>query len=515
MTIPERRSRPETAVPDGDSGTAADQRPTVLLVGATSAVDQALASKGPAARVRSVEPDEFVGSLRAEPPAVLYLGQGLEAERIASVADLLPARAKTRIVVEAGDERALQEALRTAGDRLFYGCVGALPAEDLVALLGAALVAPSSEREDDLEADDGDLASILRVAQVLARAPSLRPALQELRGALRELFDATDSVVLLHERDGDRLWGPPLRGEEGQVEEDSSLGLAGFVLRTGRPTRQERMGDDPRHHPATDGAPDHRFLCVRVEGTRRGLAAVLVVTRSPDRPAFGEAEQERLVRLAEEVAAPLSRLVLEDRVEQREAQRHGVFGSEARDMYRDRAIERYVGGDSDRSDVLRIAPSWIRWTYRLLLIIFGAALLYVVLGTTKEYAIGPGLVRVGPNGPRVLALLPGADRLAVRPRTEMRFTLDGDSGQWVVRLDRVADEVVGAKEGLERLGGPLPEAGSVSGPVFVVGAPLPKADDGVSYYSGMTGQAEVVIGSRRLIYRLLPSLERIIGSFHG
>lgn len=62
-------------------------------------------------------------------------------------------------------------------------------------------------------------------------------------------------------------------------------------------------------------------------------------------------------------------------------------------IFREEAL-RHHEGSRDEGDVLRIAPTWTRWTYWLLLALLLAAALYSVLGTLPEYASGPAVVRV-------------------------------------------------------------------------------------------------------------------------
>src|SRR5690349_18256177 len=45
-------------------------------------------------------------------------------------------------------------------------------------------------------------------------------------------------------------------------------------------------------------------------------------------------------------------------------------------------------------DLLRISPAWLRWSYRLLLIVFAVGLIYAAVGTVNEYATGPAIVRI-------------------------------------------------------------------------------------------------------------------------
>lgn len=62
-------------------------------------------------------------------------------------------------------------------------------------------------------------------------------------------------------------------------------------------------------------------------------------------------------------------------------------------IFREEALRHHEGSHPE-GDVLRISPSWTRWTYWVLLGLLLAALVYSIFGTLPEYASGPALVRV-------------------------------------------------------------------------------------------------------------------------
>src|SRR6185369_2324079 len=66
----------------------------------------------------------------------------------------------------------------------------------------------------------------------------------------------------------------------------------------------------------------------------------------------------------------------------------------ATDIFREEALNYYISGNEGQGDLLRISPKWIAWSYWLLLAVLVSGLLYTVLGTLNEYAIGPAVVRV-------------------------------------------------------------------------------------------------------------------------
>ncbi|XXF76342.1 HlyD family efflux transporter periplasmic adaptor subunit [Myxococcaceae bacterium GXIMD 01537] len=62
--------------------------------------------------------------------------------------------------------------------------------------------------------------------------------------------------------------------------------------------------------------------------------------------------------------------------------------------FRKEALEYHRRAPREGGDVLRIAPEWTHWAYRVLLAVLVAAAFFSVVGTFYEYASGPALVRV-------------------------------------------------------------------------------------------------------------------------
>jgi membrane fusion protein (multidrug efflux system) len=62
--------------------------------------------------------------------------------------------------------------------------------------------------------------------------------------------------------------------------------------------------------------------------------------------------------------------------------------------FRQEALEYHQRAPREDGDVLRIAPEWTRWAYRVLLAVLAAGAFFSVVGTLYEYASGPALIRV-------------------------------------------------------------------------------------------------------------------------
>jgi hypothetical protein len=183
-------------------------------------------------------------------------------------------------------------------------------------------------------------------------------------------------------------------------------------------------------------------------------------------------------------------------------------------IFREEAMAHYVRGQGSDGDVLRLTPTWARWSYWLLVAVVVAGLLAATLFTSNEYVAGPALVLVDKAGETasVLVLLPGHARPLVQVGLPLQLTLDGYPYAYqTMTITEVDDHIVGPQEVERRLGptqaGLLRAEGSVvmvraqtATPVFAAdGRTLP-------YYTGMQGRAEVRTGSERILFLLLPGL---------
>lgn len=63
------------------------------------------------------------------------------------------------------------------------------------------------------------------------------------------------------------------------------------------------------------------------------------------------------------------------------------------DIFRKEALEHHLRPPRE-GEVLRLSPSWTRWTFWLLVSACAVGLLYALVGQVNEYASGPALVRI-------------------------------------------------------------------------------------------------------------------------
>ncbi len=235
---------------------------------------------------------------------------------------------------------------------------------------------------------------ILKLLQRLATEPKEGGAARLTAEAATELTQANRAYCLLYDRDTDVLWTPQDKGTE-ERRESAAAGLVSFVLRTGMPAFLPRIGEDPRYEPEADndsGPADERFAAVPVAKDGRVLAVLVALRKGSEEP-FGPEEQRQLEALAEQAAPYLGRFALERDLDAMVTQ-HGALGSQAADIFRREALEHHARGLGDRGNVLEISPAWTHLTYKLLLVLFVAALIYSLVGSIYEYASGVAVIRV-------------------------------------------------------------------------------------------------------------------------
>ncbi|HSF43830.1 MAG TPA: GAF domain-containing protein [Thermoanaerobaculia bacterium] len=375
-----------------------DSQPLALLAGFDSgSVEVCLRLLGPELHLLVADSEaEALRLLASHPVAVLALGAGIPGEK---ARDLLERAEETRgaarrvhIVLAGGSDLTLFQDLIDR-DRIFYLTSEPVPAADVVAILrGAAerwrtrVPIPEGEvpRWDPVE---GRLIAAVRtIASRREPAAAARAAAE----AVEELTGAERGYCLLYDPAGDVLWS----GSEGSSDhrrESAAVGLVSFVTRTGRPVVVERLAGDSRFDREADdphGMGDERFMAVPLLGQNGQVLAVLAAVRPPEAEPFSEADLRLLGRLAEQASPTFVQL----RLLQNEGAPVRLY---AEGLFRDKAVEHHQDGLRGEGDLLRADPTWIRWSYRLLLAVVVAGLLFSLLARVREYASGPAVVRLG------------------------------------------------------------------------------------------------------------------------
>ncbi|MCP4656633.1 MAG: HlyD family efflux transporter periplasmic adaptor subunit [bacterium] len=387
-------------------------RGAVLLCGFAAPAAEELSSRSQlAAAVLTAETTAQALELLAHREiAVLCLGAELAGREAADLLrrtlELAPSPERCNIVLAAGPELELFQDF-VDDDQVYYLTPQPPPLSDVRHILRSALghyEAAARLRTETVAAAAetvADAQSILEMSHHLARESTVERAAILTAQAIERLIEADRAYCLIYDPATETLWTPQPGGAE-ERRESAAAGLVSFVIRTGTAVELEHVGVDPRYDPEADtdrGASDQRFLAVPVATAERGSAehqvlAVAVALRDASRQPFSDRDRESLQLLTEQIAPTFARFVLQARLDELNAERHGAMSTEAAKIFRPEALEHHTRGFQDQGHLLELSPDWIRWAYRLLLGVFVAAVLYSVLGSIHEYAPGLAVVRV-------------------------------------------------------------------------------------------------------------------------
>lgn len=345
--------------------------------------------------------DEALEQLGSQRIAVLCVGarlQGAEAIGLLQMArDRFPGLGTVNMVLTAGPQPELFQDLIDE-DELYYLSQQLPPRADMRNILASAVQHHRLPAEAPVEAE-GDMASLqsaLELAQLLAHEKTPDRAFALTRQAIEHLVDGDGAHCLIYDPRDEVLWTREADTDERRIE-SAAAGLVSFVIRTGVAVRLEHVGQDPRYDPEADndgGTPDQRFLAVPVIGSDQRRLAVVVALRQAGREPFSDDDQKSLQFLAEQIAPVFGRFALQAQLDELSERRHSAFSTEAAGVFRREALEHHNRGFDDQGHVLELSPRWTPWAYRLLIIVFVAALLYSLIGTVNEYATGVAVVRV-------------------------------------------------------------------------------------------------------------------------
>ncbi len=525
----------------------------VLLIGFTpSAVATLTALFGGSLEVIAVaDPGEALRRFSPERTAVLCIGPGSDPDQalamLSQVAANDPRRRTQNVVLAAGSQlQRFQELVDD--DRLFYLC-GQPPVDADVARIVTS--AATVRRGISAPRDDAEVLAETRVLALAARLAreSTPAAVSRAAGhEIESLADADQGVCLLYDRVSETLWVPPGGGGRPERRESVVAGLVSFAVRTGRPLAVERVGADPRYEPEADndgGPADQRLLAVPALASGGDVEAVLVALRDGAGESFGDREQRLLGLLADQLAPIFGRLRRREALEHEAARRHDAFGGSGAGIFRAEALDHYTRGLSDQGNLVEMSPSWMRWSFRLVLALVVTGFLFAAIGTVDEYAEGTAVVRVeestepltparispspgrvggwagrGGRGVRVseravVMLLPGRYRPLLAAGMPMRLELEGYPYAYQhLTVDAVSDGVLGPAEARQLLGPDVGDVISIPGQVVLVHAALPQAtfESGgrsLPYHDGLLGRVEIRVRSEPILLTLFPGLRAL------
>ena len=385
---------------------------TVLLAGFDPAIADDLADLDARVLAAPTEEEalELLGSRRIE---VLCVGDRLQGSAAKALLEAargrFPELGTVNMVLTAGPEPELFQEL-IDNDELYYLSQQLPPRADMRDILSSAVQHHRLPARQPVEAGDdmASLQSALELGRLLARESTPDRAFALTRQAIEQLVDADSAECLLYNPQDETLWTRQADTDEQRIE-SAAAGLVSFVVRTGVPVNLEHVGQDPRYDPEADndgGPPDQRFLAVPVSGNDQRRLAVVVALRQAGRVPFSDRDRISLQFLAEQIAPIFGRFALQARLDELSERQHTAFATEAGEVFRREALEHHNRGFDDQGNLLELSPSWTPWAYRLLLMVFVAAILYTVFGTVTEFATGVAVVRVD-NRTEISATLAG------------------------------------------------------------------------------------------------------------
>jgi multidrug efflux pump subunit AcrA (membrane-fusion protein) len=372
---------------------------------------------------------EALRLLGAQPIALLALGGAVSGERalrLLEEAEATPgAETRINLVLGGGPDPTLFQDLIDR-DRVFYLSSEPVPAADLIALLrsGAERWRAAIQRGDGEERRRAVFARrLLAATQSISMQRRPEGVARAAAEAVEEVAEADRGYCLLYDRATETLWEPPRDADlEEERRESAAVGLVSFVVRTGRPLAIERIGADPRFDRDADDPKaqgDERFAAVPVLGPDGRILAVLAAVRRADERVFDDGDLKGFTLLAEQAAPTFAQLGLADSASD---------GLAAAALFREEAVEHHNVGMRGEGDVLRVDPGWMRWTFRLLVTVLVAGLLFTLIAQVHDYASGPAVVRLGGRSDLTATADGTVSQVAVAPGERV------DAGRLLVRF---------------------------------------------------------------------------------
>jgi len=262
------------------------------------------------------------------------------------------------------------------------------PASASALVLTLAAPAARRQRPDGLDAEEARRRErAFALSRRLAATTTLAGAEIAATTALLDLVGAERAHCMFYDAGTGDVWST--EGGEERGERRADRGMVGWAARTGSAARTARAALDARWVAAVDdptGRGDERILVQPASGLDREVHAVLVAVRGAAQPEFGDGEAAAL-----QVFAALAGPLLEQLAANVEA---SAYLEALRDegLFLPEAIEASAG--RRWGDVVRVAPPWIRWAHRGVLLVMVAAAVLAIQGRVHTYSRGPAVVRM-------------------------------------------------------------------------------------------------------------------------
>lgn len=156
-------------------------------------------------------------------------------------------------------------------------------------------------------------------------------------------------------------------------------------------------------------------------------------------------------------------------------------------VFRGEALAHYQRGRESEAHLLELEPKWTRYTSRVILALFAAALLFAAFVTIDRYAEGVGVVRDG----RLVAVIPARYARELRPSMPLRFEFT-EQQLSVASVDKT---LIAPSEARRILGPDGASRWTSNDPAVRVEAPL----DASNFGDGVAGRVRIRVGRERLL----------------
>jgi biotin carboxyl carrier protein len=240
------------------------------------------------------------------------------------------------------------------------------------------------------------LSEVFALARRMAMQSDLRAAEQLLKRTVTE-FLAADRVMVRYWHPGQaRLWelGESARRptrDEGMCVEVARKKIGLWAERVRDLEAYLREVDDPQ------GNGDERVLVQPIFAGDQVVAVVLVV-RDGNRPPF-RVDERSVIDAIGGVCAPILQYFVFRHFS--ELQENAL----ANPLFREQALQHQRKERQREGPPVRLFPGWVKWSYRVLLLITAAGLAYGLIMRVGQYSVGTAVVRI--EGERLTARAEG------------------------------------------------------------------------------------------------------------
>ncbi len=364
--------------------------------------------------------------------AVAVVGDAAAVARIRTIAGELELVAAETIEAVAADLPIIVVETPSKPDqtRVFHVVRPDLDDDSLRALVQAAAtgapVAAQPEAEQPTDPADARRAqAAFAASRKLAAAPDAAATERLAIEAIIELCEVERAYCLFFDAADGSLWSEARQRGPGD-DRRAIAGIAGWAARTGIGAVVTRVTDDSRYLAAIDdpeGDATSELLVQPVTGRDAQVHAVLIGARRARTTPLGDRHARQLRRFAALIAPLLDQLSDHVRAQQL------IQDSEGEGLFRREAIE--AAEPRQWGDVVRVSPTWLPWSYWLLVVMLVGAAAFVCLASVSTYSSGPVLIRSTARSSVTARTAGNVTSVEVMPGDRV------DAGTLLARLDDV------------------------------------------------------------------------------